>query len=469
MADASEHIQALADLFLTGNRPPSDAPATIAERARAVRPTIEMIVVGHRPVRAGLWLTQYADDVAREEGPTALIRFDAEQTVLEILRGSETAARASAAATLEEAVARAGPEIRRWIIRPSLEADMTGMLDAAPDVITILSGADDAATVAAYRTVKELFDAASRVDARLPTIELVILGADPAAAKRAADSIADTAELHLGVTVNFRRCVRAMGALGSTLHFRFAAEQTMPLASLTRMLADVHDAEAEAVDLHPPHMMEPVAAMELDVPLSTLQPDDAAPVGSRVRSIATPINAMGFAIPSVASSFVQAGMDEPVHAPHAEPIPSPAMRLRPKIAVHVEPKHVAPHPPPRSSPPARALTTWIEGLALLPVRCPDAPEIEIAVDAQGALHLIAWDDRLRAISQVKAWLIKHRQLVAMACHEHSINGEEIIASHIVTSEPKQVADLYGADYRLHLLAPVEVEGKTGWFSAALNG
>jgi len=469
MAETRDHIRALADLFLTGGRSSPAHRAAERHPLDSHHSTVEVILVGHLPVRAGLWLTQYADDVAREEGATALIRLDTEQVILEILRGSESAATASAAATLEEAIASAGPQILRWIVRPALDERMTSLLEAGPDVITILSGADEAAIVSAYRTVKELFDAATRLDAPLPAIELAILGADPVAAQQAAESISDTADLHLGIKVPLRRRVRAMGSLGSTLHFRFPSEHAMPLPALLKSLsaqpveaptvapADETNYAARAADVIG-------AAQEEEVPVKTQSPQL-----HRMRSLVTPIGHGGFGVPSFATA--PSDMDEPqgTKPPAATTIGSgDPMRLRPKLEVQVEPKQVAPHPPARQAPPATALATWIKGLALLPVRCPDAPDVEIAVDTTGALHVIAWEDRLRALSQVTVWLRKHRDLVSMACPDHMISGVEGIASHLVTSEPKQVADLYGSDLHLHLLAPVEIEGKAGWYSAALT-
>ncbi len=49
--------------------------------------TVEILLVGHLPVRAGLWLAPYADALAREAGPTALLRLDDSAPQLQILRG----------------------------------------------------------------------------------------------------------------------------------------------------------------------------------------------------------------------------------------------------------------------------------------------------------------------------------------------------------------------------------------------
>lgn len=460
MAETRDHIRALADLYLTGGQAIASAPEPRQNGRGDHRPLVEIILVGHLPVRAGLWLTQYADDVAREEGATALLRLDTEQVILEILRGSESAARASAASTLNEAIACAGPQVRRWILRPAVEERVTSLLEAEVDVITILSGADEAAIVAAYRTIKELFDAASRIEHPLPAIELAILGADPVAARQAAESIRDTAQLHMGLSIPLRRSVRAMGSLGSTLHFRFPSEHAMSLDELVKTLsasfgpvADTNGESSMGSEL------PPIVAEELEVRT------ESQPL-PRMRSLVTPIGHRGFSVPAFDSESREEAPAMPKPAPAAtseDPI-----RLRPKLGVQVEPKQFASRAPGRAAPPAQPLATWIEGLALLQVRCPDAPEVEIAVDATGGLHVLAWEDRLRALTHVTVWLRKHRELVSMACLDYRINTESAIICHLVTSEPRRVADLHGSDLRLHVLAPVEVEGKCGWFSAVLS-
>jgi hypothetical protein len=454
MPETREHIRDLADLYLTGARQADDPAHPAAARTDV---TVEVVFVGHLPVRAGLWLTQYADEVAREAGPTGLLRLDSEQVILEILRGADSSARAAAAATFQEAISAVGPGLNHWIIRPGLDERIGTLLDASPDLFTILTGVDDAAIVAAYRIIKDIHDAAMRMDSPLPAIELSILGADAAAAQRAAANISETAEMHLGIRPRFRRCIRAMGALGSTLHFRFPSEPDISLPALMSNLRALPRERAGGTE-KAPMMVGGSAQAECDWPAAGLP-------RQRVQMLATPIAEVGPGSP--AGRGVATGASAPAGANgdfSAEP-----MRLPPKIEIQVEPKHIAARPVERAAPPASALATWIKGLSLLPVRCPDAPDIEIAADAGGGFHVVAWEDRLRALPIVIAWLRRHRDLVAMACSDYALNAGRPIQSHVMTSEPRLVADLFGAELKLHLLAPVEVEGKTGWYSTALNG
>ncbi|MGI9013652.1 MAG: hypothetical protein ACR2GY_05310 [Phycisphaerales bacterium] len=506
MSEPFDPIDHLADLFLTdGARAQRDNDH---EEGSAPRPAacIELIVVGHLPVRAGLWLTQYADDVAREVGPTGLVRLDGGQWILEILRGREAAVRASAAASLREAMSAVADAVDHWIIRPEAATSFADALAAGPDVITILSGADEAAVVAAYRLIKDMSEAATECNHALPRIELAILGADPEQAARAHDKVATTARNHLGIDVPMQRIIRAMGALGSTLHFRFQSDGRACLRELFSEIrtGQTTDAVAEPADATSAtdaiYNLEPAANHGLESDARTLENDissdgDDAMVDELerlmaeraevLRNMATPLERCSSSPvstvrsnPTVPPPFAPAASTSA--SPHAAAVAeAPARRMPPKPAMQVEAKHVSSHRPAEHSPAdaaaavarspqGRSLCSWITGLAQLPVECSEAETIEIAVDSSGELHLIAWQDDLRAISRAESWLQKNRKLLAMACPNHPIRPQGNVRVHVVCSEPASIADLHGTQMRLHVLAPVEVEGKTAWYAAALN-
>ena len=66
MTDHVDPFDELAALFLT--EPDVVAPGN--EGSTAQRTVVELAIVGHLPVRAGVWLTPYADAIACEQGPT---------------------------------------------------------------------------------------------------------------------------------------------------------------------------------------------------------------------------------------------------------------------------------------------------------------------------------------------------------------------------------------------------------------
>ena len=493
MVDPSDHLDQLAALFLTDQNDDNNgndhgAFDLIAEleidREAATNPcsTIEVVVVGHLPVRANLWLTQYADDVARQEGATALIRLDTGQWIMEIVRGDKTAARATGAESLQDAIRACSANIDRWIIRPESKTSFADTLTAQPDVITVLSGADEAAVVAAYRIIKDFVDAAESKQLALPPIELAILGADQEQAERAAANLAATARNHLEVEVPLRRTVRSMGSLGSTLHIRFHSDVAPSLDNiisaidhpetdairqdhtlmhfdehtddLDNELEDTTDYSDEHDDHHQPSL--PAYELELDEPkVRSSQPVER----DTMQTLVTPIGRDESILPDPTRVANGGAIEEPTPG-----------RLRPKPSVQVEAKHVMPtkKPTQQSVPRGKALSQWIAGLAVLPVRCPDAEAVEVAVDAKGHLHLIAWHYELRSVSLAETWVQKNRQLITLACPNYTIAEQGPIEAHIVTSEPSNVADLHGTNVRLHVLAAVEVEGRTGWYAAPLS-
>ena len=469
MADATDHIRRLADLFLTRR---DDAP-TAAATATAERPAsdqhpeqpveceafIECVLVGHLPVRAGLWLTQYADDVAAEHGPTGLIRLDADQYILEVLRGSQAVARASTAETLDEAVQATARDVHRWVVRPNLATGVDALLRAGPDVVTILSGADEIAIVAAYRAIKDIHETARANGLATPNIEMAVLGADRAKAEAAVKKVAATARDSIGIEVQAGRAVQAMGPLGSTLHFRFAADADHALSDMFESIRHVNP-EPRIED---PRPILTLANMHDE---DVIEDEDSMnhSLSETAEETETHVMPAHFATPVDAGPVAPSPAARPAPPQQPEPV-----KMRPKPAVHVEPKRMVPHPKPnRAAPVPTALSTWVNGLAKLPVKCPDAEGIELAVDTRGELHIVGWVDQIRLLSVASAWTTRHRELICMACGSHNIKEAGDITVHVFTPDPARVCDLYGSGAKLHVLAPVEVEGKKGWYAAPLN-
>jgi hypothetical protein len=151
-------------------------------------------------------------------------------------------------------------------------------------------------------------------------------------------------------------------------------------------------------------------------------------------------------------------------APHA-------VKLPPKVVIEVENKRpggegATIEPDDRGQ--AMPLARFVAGLSPLPVRAPGHERIEIAVDADGVLHLLAREIALRELPVVERWVHAHRELIAMACPQHRFDPAGRTLCHVFASEPISVADLHASNLRLHVLAPVSVGDKTAWYAAPLN-
>jgi hypothetical protein len=431
----------LAALFL------SDQGASPRANGASARATMELLIVGHLPVRAGVWLAPYADTVARTEGDTALIRLDDSVAHLQLLRASGDELQApDTATTLRSTLASLRSSIDHWIVRPPSDAAAEELVTAGADRITILSGVDEAALVAAYQLVKELAAAAEQAGVTLPRLGLAMLGCDEAAGKSAAARLNQTTRSFLGLELGLVLCLPRMDAGLATSSYRRFLDEPCPRPR------QLFDWLTEAVPPGP--SARPVAP-----PMSDRN-DEPAPV-----EVAPPPPRPLY------------GASTP--APGAEPVPTGVpseswvrrrtVRLKPKAQVEVEPKSATmPREPDEHGQPV-ALAEHVAGLTTLPIRCPGRERVELAVTAEGWLHLLGRESALREMQVVARWVVDHRELIAMACPQVAVDVRRAPRLHIFTDEPLSVSDLHTSDICLHVLAPVRVGDQVGWYSAPLNG
>lgn len=243
---ATEEFDALTDLFLgdassgraDGPIPtprlvqdeiePEGAPArpTPMPAARSTRPeapaalrppTIEALITGHLPVRSGLWVSQYSARTSEERGePVALVRMVAGSATVDLYGVPRPEAEDASieARTLEEALRHA----RRFAGVCIVHADETQsprlLDDQRIGTITILTGANDAAVVDAYRAIKGI---AQRAEGRgtPPTIRLAIMGAERKRADEAGAKIREAVSVFLSAELEVASPISAMGATGA--------------------------------------------------------------------------------------------------------------------------------------------------------------------------------------------------------------------------------------------------------------
>jgi len=440
-------------------RPRTHAPASSA--------TIELLIVGHLPVRGGLWLTPYADAVARQSGATALVRLDGDEPSLQLLRAATDLATWPQDKSLNHTIDELGGAVDVWIVRPVATTQSIDLLQIGADRITILSGADEAAMVAAYQQVKDLAQAAQQLGCRLPVVSLAIVGSDSKNAAAVVERFNRTTGSFLDVQVALAMCLPRMDAgIKSTRCMNFSGQPS--LADVMQSVRQAKsatavrrsDASAVAGQLHvdrsESHVMN--AEQILKSPLE--------PAG---RSAFRPTPAGANTSPPTTSEqriVSTSDFDESV-APTIQSTPN-ALKLIPKPAVRWEPKEPARALEPDDHGQPIPLANHVKGLTPLPIRSPGHERIELAIDGGGRLHLLSREQSLREIPVVEKWTKSHRELIAMACPQHKIDHAAKMVVHIFSSEPVALADLHGSDLHLHVLAPVLVNGQTGWYAAPLN-
>jgi len=334
--------------------------------------TIEALVLGHLPVLAGAWAAQHARSLARERGaPAALARLTADAAVVQAVGPREALESFGERDSLEDAARLASARCGDVVVR----VDATSELDlaAAPrvDRVTLLAGTDEAAVVAAYRTLKGLKDAMGE-GARPVAVRLMGGGEDATAAAEA----------------RLRRVAQAF--LEMEIEFLPAAGRI--------------DAGTGATLYRGPGSAEGEDGFETF--LSMLNPPELEPEE--------------FAAPEV----------EPEDGPAGEPL---ALRL---------------------------------GLRPLGAVCPAAPEVELAVDGAGGLHLLGVGaGSAGALLAAEGWAEGNRALLGAAAGLD--DGFEIVA-RVLTDEPARDRRLLDGRFRVDLLREVRVGAESAWCCVPLN-
>lgn len=378
-------------------RPPLSIPPTPDRSAQPpneislARLPVEALVLGHLPAMTGAWVTQHARATAEADGrPVALVRLTAGLASVELV-GTGADADAQPSPTIEAAIGHAAACAGRFLVR--VEATEEPGLCAAPgvDAITLLTGADEPAVVAAYAALKAIArpanaDIADPTERAAPRVRVVFMGAAEAEAHAAGLKIAGAAEAFLGAPVECAKGVERIEPTASRSLYRGRANAP------TRAIVAAVVAAAAAVK---------------------------APSAPTPRTYAT-----GPA-PGAPPSAVEA-------ARPAEPLPRPA-----------EDVHAG------RSPLARLVT----GLTPTPIALPDAEGVEIALDAEGRAHLLC-EAGPRAVERLlcaRAWIDRHAGVLALAlrgagCMRHE--PAERPRMHLLCSDPAEWGALRHTDVRV---------------------
>jgi hypothetical protein len=450
MNPTADPYDELAAMFLTSEQSASGS-GTMA------RDVVELLAVGHLPVRASLWLSPYADAVARRCGPSALVRLDGDETSVQVYRGEEDFPPASISRDARSTINQLGGRIATWIVMTSVRTPISDLLAEEPDRITILSSADQAAIVNAYRLVKDLAESAEHDGRRLPPISLAVIGAESEAAEGVARRIDRTTREHLGVPVELGLCLPRMDAGIRTSSTRTFDAERPAVPELLRWIREARRSDGEAATA-------PTAAASLPAEGAAHEPTieiDHDAVRRFERESAS------------AAEWAADPAEHPARtAPLPESLPgvgsARTIKFAPKAAGSFESKQPARSREPQKEGRPVPLADYVPGLRPIRPRCPGHERIELAVDDRGRIHLLGRDDALREMTIVETWAITHRELLAMACPDESLDPRGETVRHLFTDDAVRVSDLHGANLRLHLLAPVLVEGREGWFAAPLN-
>jgi hypothetical protein len=455
---------------------------------KAVKPRLTIAICGHLPVMAGLWVTQYADRIAEKSGSTGLVRLEGGRCSIEIFRSDTNIARPQGA-DLAKSAGIIADRLHRWVVCVD-DRDAAEAVRAGADEVVILTAAEQPAVIEAYRLAKS---AAARVPAESSLdLGLVVVGADPERAESAGDVLAEAAIRHLDRPLPVVATVRRLDVVEGSQRLVFdesVRRSPQEVVSAIRASLDLAELRPEtgghpeiAGETNPeprPHLGGLRLARFED---SSETPEDVKTDSSSAsHRQRTDAGSMQPLFPSSeAASEAHSGADSeaetgrprnnfrsvrlrpsPMGAP-GEPAFSPeedasvgisdssadgpetsqsaaASRLGP-----IDGSTVDASPTAESS--DAGLAGFLPELKLTGFRCPIAPGIELAADAEGGVHVCCLDEDLESARIADAWLHRNRDLVTTAM---AFSGVSTI--HVFTTNPPRVADLHRTGLRLHLI------------------
>ncbi|MSR69634.1 MAG: hypothetical protein EXS17_04735 [Phycisphaerales bacterium] len=186
MSRAADDYEGLTTAFLGGSSS-GGASSSNPSRGRPASRAQEMpgvLVVANVPTLAGIWIAQYADQLARSVGAVALVRLDGAASRAEIYRAQGRAMPLDGSAWLERASAFA----RAWIVCVDSRCSSAELVQCGC-ALTLMSGTDETAIAAARRLIESIVQAASTLGVATPPIGLVFVGSPHEAAQSATDAL----------------------------------------------------------------------------------------------------------------------------------------------------------------------------------------------------------------------------------------------------------------------------------------
>lgn|GEM_PF-5446647 len=162
-------------------------------------PVITPLVAGNLPVLSHPWLWHVAARL--DARPSALIRLAADGVQVAMLNaagGAEFSRDDLAAWCLEAATVA-----RRWYVVPRSGGEIDTVSALGAEEVVVLTGGDEAATVAAYQWVRRLVEAAKSAGHAPPLTPLAVVGCPDRTARQVASDVDTNAQGFLGHAVSF--------------------------------------------------------------------------------------------------------------------------------------------------------------------------------------------------------------------------------------------------------------------------
>ena len=501
------------------HKPEAREPAnrtTVSVRPVDPRSTlVECVVIGHVPVLASAWASQYAREVARASGKSvAMLRLRGGGVSVEIVDDPSRTSEPDELAMegdVRRAMQAASRLATRWIVHADagLEAELAA--DPSVRLITLLTGADEAARVAGYGAVKRLSEVLPPSGEVGPLIRVATVGVGADKAAAAGQKIVEAVRHFLGREAQQAACTDKLRSVRAP-RMLFMGDMTAAPTDILQMIGDRGDEEpvtqsqvesVNEVDVNSPSSSAQMTASasedrhETTIAGPEIEHDDGPGVPAGVAQEVTDI----FAAPRVEMSGsdedredVDAGAsitmvgektDAMVDSPPAaydsgwtdrdagqdqlQPVQAPSVRAASTSRPQSE--RVQPEPRAARESGENSLASRLAGMSLLAARCPSARNVEIALDERGRVHVLAdgrgaeWNvnQAVADLLVASAWV---EEYAGMILRDQGVGGRA--ALHVFVDQPKHGRRLLDSALRVHLLMGVEVDGRRGDVCVELN-
>jgi hypothetical protein len=426
MTTNADAFGSLTALFTSGQGASDDARAHAPREAQVIT-----LLVGNVPVMAGLWTTQYADDVGRHHGPTALVRYERDEVTMELLRAEGRQLPPAGPSAVSRWLPRAAAGMRTWILAMPSDASPAEVLDVGGRVV-LMTGADEAAVTGGYLRLKQLADEAIHRGQPLERVGLVMVGAPAEQADAAFRRLGDAVRSFLGIEVESLARLPRLERVESSARATYGTDECPAPGALTVEIARARAEAAARLD----------DVVDVPAPLPFQSRVEAAP-----REPATHDHAARHAAAPVAAT---APASEP-----SEPVVPPARHRAPAAFAAL----------PVSDLPER-LVPLLPGLEPLGISCPVAPEVELALDADRRMHIVGRSDQLAKVRTARTWATMHRDLLGRAFPALADGFE--VRERILLGDAREAIALHGTGALLDVLVTATTPSGTVHVVVPLN-
>lgn len=512
IADSTAHGggggRAASESARTSQPRPSDPSSTL----------IECVVIGHVPVLASAWASQYAREVARASGkPVALLRLRSGSASVDIVDNPDAPSETDMPEDLDlsQAMSLASSLAKRWILHA--DANTEAQLAALPGVrlITLLTGADEAARVAGYGAVKRLSEVLPREEEHGPMIRVATVGVAQDKAAAAGAKIVEAVRHFLGRDAQQAACTDKLRSTRAPRSLFLGETEFSPDAIVNMIGAVENEPEVQEPSEDVAQVVQSGVAADEVGQATAVEPEDDATVtpvddfvadeadehddahGDDREPVQSHLSASAGHSSATLDPFGMVHSHESNGLPTREVRPQSVEAVRSAAAVDDAPVKTE-HRHARNADSVRnevrnsrressretvrdtsretqraevSLSVHVEGLRALPARCPNARNVEIAVDDRGRVHLLAdgrgaeWNvnQAVTDLTVAGAWV---NDYAMMLLRDMNVAGAPVL--HLFVDEPKRARRLLDSSIRVHLLMGVDVEGHVGEVYLELN-